>query len=643
MKTKLEFLDKEKSIEMLGLETCCHVLGEDVLEVSFDDESQCQRSLIENVNINQKHSINGYVEFQIVLSGSVRCACDTEEVLAKTNDIIVLTSNVKRNLIEVMPNTKVCRLFLCIDLFGPTLTKSLKGNVIFNYIQKHLIADNPIIDYLKLEKIPQYLIDELFAMGDGDWGNKPRTMRDKLISWMAEIHTYVTSVSEREASSENVTFKTKVVSEIISYIEKNDVSKISLREVADVVFLHPNYICKIIKDVTGKTFTEIVNDIKLNMAFRLLEETDYSTSKISMDIGYRNPSYFYRVFKQYTGETPSNYRKRVRQAENAVLGSRIKVTAMSQLKELEATSYADCSNLILKNKSNLRIGFFSAGKYNYISEVAKGLAYTAEKSGSQVFMYIPDEDEINLQVSLLQQALSHNLDVIVINTHDEHAIEPILDIYKQQGIMICYINSDRTIFTNSVHAVVGYSQRKATRKLGDYAVGVMKNQSAFVGIIQGKTGYHSIERCGGFLDAVKPCDNFEIVSIYNGNWNAHGGYLAANKMLSAHNGSNINVIFCANDHEAMGVVRALEEKQISNVMLFSNDGDLFAIEAILEGKIKATVGTAPFNMGTTCFETILKVQRGEFEGGFVETEVEILDKHNVLNYIEKMKDYELMD
>ena len=64
------------------------------------------------------------------------------------------------------------------------------------------------------------------------------------------------------------------------------------------------------KIVTGKTFKEYVQHEKLNVALKLIEETDYSFEKISEELGYANKKDFYTMFKKSTGMTPGQMRKR---------------------------------------------------------------------------------------------------------------------------------------------------------------------------------------------------------------------------------------------------------------------------------------------------------------------------------------------
>jgi ribose transport system substrate-binding protein len=110
-----------------------------------------------------------------------------------------------------------------------------------------------------------------------------------------------------------------------------------------------------------------------------------------------------------------------------------------------------------------------------------------------------------------------------------------------------------------------------------------------VGILEGQPGYHSTERCGGFLDAIKG-SNLTVVASLDGKWNVEGGNIAAMDMLQAH--PEIQMIFAANDYEIMGAAQAAKALGRKDLLLFGNDGDTGAgLEQIAAGNITATVDT----------------------------------------------------
>ena len=170
---------------------------------------------------------------------------------------------------------------------------------------------------------------------------------------------------------------------------------------------------------------------------------------------------------------------------------------------------------------------------------------------------------------------------IILSTHDEHAAAPLIKQAVAQGIAVIIVNSDIASFPAPVHAVVGYSQRSGTHKEGEYALKLAGDKAMPVGIIEGQPGYHSTERVGGFLDAIKG-SKLKVVASVDGKWNVEGGNAAAMDMLQAH--PDVQMIFAANDYEILGAAQAAKALGRKDLLLFGNDGDTGAgLEPIAAG------------------------------------------------------------
>jgi AraC-like DNA-binding protein len=99
------------------------------------------------------------------------------------------------------------------------------------------------------------------------------------------------------------------INKVCLFIQNNFQNKIYLKEVADLIYLTESNFCKFFKKATGKTYSDYVNEIRVNEASRLLIQSDKTISQISFECGFETLSYFNRVFLNKKGITPSVYRK----------------------------------------------------------------------------------------------------------------------------------------------------------------------------------------------------------------------------------------------------------------------------------------------------------------------------------------------
>jgi two-component system response regulator YesN len=92
------------------------------------------------------------------------------------------------------------------------------------------------------------------------------------------------------------------------YIDKNFAKELQLDSMAEIFHISPNYFSSLFHLSVGKSFMEYVIDHRIEKAKQLLGQEDARSSEIAEKVGYDNPYYFSRIFKKYTGLTPSEYR-----------------------------------------------------------------------------------------------------------------------------------------------------------------------------------------------------------------------------------------------------------------------------------------------------------------------------------------------
>ncbi|WP_426452100.1 response regulator [Paenibacillus sp. S-38] len=102
-----------------------------------------------------------------------------------------------------------------------------------------------------------------------------------------------------------------VIASAKEYIRRNYQQQMNLQTVAAQVNLNPNYFSNYFKQETGMNFLEYLLDVRIQAAKKLLEEPDVKVYEVGYLVGYDNPSSFNRAFKNVTGVTPSDYRKKV--------------------------------------------------------------------------------------------------------------------------------------------------------------------------------------------------------------------------------------------------------------------------------------------------------------------------------------------
>lgn len=96
---------------------------------------------------------------------------------------------------------------------------------------------------------------------------------------------------------------------LLQYIQSN-FATVTLEQIAAKFHYTPEYTSRLIKSTTGKTFTQILQQVRLEKAQVLLQDTNLSVANIANQIGYETPEHFIRIFKKQMHVTPTEYRRK---------------------------------------------------------------------------------------------------------------------------------------------------------------------------------------------------------------------------------------------------------------------------------------------------------------------------------------------
>jgi AraC-like DNA-binding protein len=99
--------------------------------------------------------------------------------------------------------------------------------------------------------------------------------------------------------------------EILEYIENNYRYNLSTKDVAQHVHLTENYFCRFFKKMTGKTFFEYLNLYRCIKAEDIMRESDKPIMDIAYEVGFKNVTYFNKVYKALRGISPGKNRRRI--------------------------------------------------------------------------------------------------------------------------------------------------------------------------------------------------------------------------------------------------------------------------------------------------------------------------------------------
>lgn len=104
-------------------------------------------------------------------------------------------------------------------------------------------------------------------------------------------------------------YNMKRLEDAFHYINSHYTEKITLKEVAESVFMSENYFSFYFKKITDISFMDYVTGLRLKRVNELIKTTDMSMYEIAMESGFHNMANFYRIYKKHVGALPTRRRE----------------------------------------------------------------------------------------------------------------------------------------------------------------------------------------------------------------------------------------------------------------------------------------------------------------------------------------------
>ena len=140
---------------------------------------------------------------------------------------------------------------------------------------------------------------------------KPSKMKelDEAMESLTERLDKLGRSKEQEALEDTENANNFVVKQALSYIEQHYKEKLQLTDVAEKVYVSHWHLSKLLNS-TGKSFSDLLNEVRIENAKKLMEDSSLHIADISERVGFADTAHFSRVFKKYTGMSAGEYRNK---------------------------------------------------------------------------------------------------------------------------------------------------------------------------------------------------------------------------------------------------------------------------------------------------------------------------------------------
>lgn len=251
---------------------------------------------------------HNYIEIIYMVKGETIHTLDQDEIRLGTGEILILNQQVVHSIKRANKFDLAINIVVLPSFFEYTMELFGGNNVIGKFLVQTFRPDKEESSYLHFKVGAAQPVQNLMENIIIHLINQ-ETMHLKLIKiTMALLMMELMDHTENLVSS-TLDRKSLIVAEALHEIEENYRCP-NLSSVAERNHVSLAYVSSLIKNETGKTFSEHLETRRMKLASFYLCETDMAIEDIIYLSGYSNSSYFYKVFKERYGDTPNFYRKR---------------------------------------------------------------------------------------------------------------------------------------------------------------------------------------------------------------------------------------------------------------------------------------------------------------------------------------------
>ena len=253
-----------------------------------------------------KHKHN-YIEMIYMCSGSTTHIVNGTTITLNCGELLILSQNAIQEILPASKEDVAINFIILPEFFDQSLNmmgseKSLIRDFIVGCL-KSSDSSLPFLHFKVSSVLPiQNLVENLAWTIVNNIQNK-RLMNQIT---MGLLFLQLMNHTDKIEAGKNA-YEQEMLIIVLQYIEEHYKDG-ELTILANQMGFELTWLSKLIKKVAGSTYTELVQQKRLNKACYLLKTTQLSIIDISLAVGYDNFSYFHRLFKQTFGVSPRTYR-----------------------------------------------------------------------------------------------------------------------------------------------------------------------------------------------------------------------------------------------------------------------------------------------------------------------------------------------
>lgn len=250
---------------------------------------------------------HNYVELVYMCQGSTHHVINGNDVVLNEGELLFISQSAKQEIYPAKESDVAVNFIILPEFFDYGLTMmETENNQLRSFVIDCLTGAKEdtgylhfkVADVLPVQNLVENLIWTIIRKEPNKRSIQQATMGLLFLQLMNQIDRMETAEADKQQ---------KLIMDVLSYIEEHYRDG-ELDDLAKQLHYDMRWLSREIKRRTGQTYTELVQNKRLNQAAYLLTTTNMNVLDVGLAVGYDNTSYFHRIFQKQFGMTPRKYR-----------------------------------------------------------------------------------------------------------------------------------------------------------------------------------------------------------------------------------------------------------------------------------------------------------------------------------------------
>lgn len=218
----------------------------------------------------------------------------------------ILVMNIPENVIYIsnVNNLKVYPIVISSDFLKKMNIKMKDLMKLYVFAKKIPLVSLEYLEIMTLEKY-YFLLEDIILSNEEHKKAVLEGLVQSLISKLNSIiHRFQNNIPDSQSKKRNE----EIFEAFIELLTRNEATERNLAYYADKIGITSNYLSKIVKEYTGRTAIEWIDEYVIFEAKTMIKHTQYTIQEIAYKLKFPSQSFFGKYFKRLTGMSPKQYK-----------------------------------------------------------------------------------------------------------------------------------------------------------------------------------------------------------------------------------------------------------------------------------------------------------------------------------------------